>query len=126
MAEDNKTLSFEEILEQWSKAYSFCSAYELQCIIEDVDEEEYQEFLHDKARLIVSLPQVLLSKCIEDKDEFDKEYIDKLYIRFFEQLDRDGIELTDYDREYIDGMMNNLEEDFKNGAYRKKDSSEDE
>ena len=126
MAEDNKTLSFEEILEQWSKAYSFCSAYELQCIIEDVDEEEYQEFLHDKARLIVSLPQVLLSKCIEDKDKFDKEYIDKLYTRFFDQLDRDGIELTDYDREYIDGMMNRLEEDVKDGVYRKKDPSEDE
>ena len=126
MAEDSKTLSFEEILEQWSKAYSFCSAYELQCIIEDVDEEEYQEFLHDKARLIVSLPQVLLSKCIEDKDKFDKEYIDKLYTRFFDQLDRDGIELTDYDREYIDGMMNRLEEDVKDGVYRKKDPSEDE
>lgn len=126
MAEDNKTLSFEEILEQWSKAYAFCSVFELQYISGQVSEEEYQDFLTDKARLVVSLPQVLLTKCIEDKNEFDKEYIDRLYIRFFDQLDKDGIELTDFDKEYIDDIMNRLEEDVRNGVYRKKDPSEDE
>ena len=126
MAEENKTLSFEEILEQWTRAYAFCSVFELQYISGQVSEEEYKDFLNDKARLIVSLPQVLLTKCMADKDEFDKEYINELYARFFEQLEKDGIELTDFDKEYIDGMMNNLEEDIRNGVYRKKDSSEDE
>ena len=126
MAEDNKTLSFEEILEQWSKAYAFCSVFELQYISGQVNEEEYQDFLTDKARLVVSVPQVLLTKCIADKDEFDKEYINELYSRFFEQLEKDGIELTDFDKEYIDDMMNRLEEDIRNGVYRKKDPSEDE
>ena len=32
MAEENKTLSFEEILEQWTRAYAFCSVFELQYI----------------------------------------------------------------------------------------------
>ena len=91
MAEENKTLSFEEILEQWSRAYAFCSAFELQYILGQVSEEEYKDFLNDKARLIVSLPQVLLTKCMADKDEFDKEYINELYARFFEQLEKDGI-----------------------------------
>lgn len=126
MAEENKTLSFEEILEQWTRAYAFCSAFELQYILGQVSEEEYKDFLNDKARLIVSLPQVLLTKCIADRDDYNKEYIDALYARFFEQLNKDGIELTDYDKEYIDGMMNNLEEDIRNGVYRKKDPSEDE
>ena len=126
MAEDNKTLSFEEILEQWTKAYAFCSVFELQYIAGQVSEEEYKEFLNDKARLVVSLPQVLLTKCMADKDEFDKEYVDELYTRFFEQLEKDGIELTDFDKEYIDDMMNRLEEDVRDGVYRKKDSSEDE
>ena len=126
MAEDNKTLSFEVILEQWSKAYAFCSVFELQYISGQVSEEEYQDFLTDKARLVVSVPQVLLTKCIADKDEFDKEYINELYSRFFEQLEKDGIELTDFDKEYIDDIMNRLEEDVRNGVYRKKDPSEDE
>ena len=126
MAEENKTLSFEEILEQWTRAYAFCSVFELQYISGQVSEEEYKDFLNDKARLIVSLPQVLLTKCMADKDEFDKEYINELYSRFFEQLEKDGIELTDFDKEYIDDMMNRLEEDIRNGVYRKKDPSEDE
>ena len=126
MAEENKTLSFEEILEQWSRAYAFCSAFELQYILGQVSEEEYQEFLTDKARLVVSLPQVLLTKCMADKDKFDKEYIDELYARFFEQLEKDGIELVDFDKEYIDDMMNRLEEDVRDGVYKKKDPSEDE
>ena len=126
MAEDNKTLSFEEILEQWSKAYAFCSVFELQYISGQVSEEEYQDFLTDKARLVVSVPQVLLTKCIADKDEFDKEYINELYSRFFEQLEKDGIELTDFDKEYIDDMMNRLEKDVRDGVYRKKDPSKDE
>ena len=91
MAEENKTLSFEEILEQWTRAYAFCSVFELQYISGQVSEEEYKDFLNDKARLIVSLPQVLLTKCMADKDKFDKEYIDELYARFFEQLEKDGI-----------------------------------
>ena len=126
MAEENKTLSFEEILEQWTRAYAFCSVFELQYISGQVSEEEYKDFLNDKARLIVSLPQVLLTKCMADKDEFDKEYINELYARFFEQLEKDGIELVDFDKEYIDDMMNRLEEDVRDGVYRKKDSSEDE
>ena len=126
MAEENKTLSFEEILEQWTRAYAFCSVFELQYISGQVSEEEYKDFLNDKARLIVSLPQVLLTKCMADKDEFDKEYINELYSRFFDQLEKDGIELTDFDKEYIDDMMNRLEEDVRDGVYRKKDPSEDE
>lgn len=126
MAEENKVLSFKEILEQWTRAYAFCSVFELQYISGQVSEEEYKDFLNDKARLVVLLPQVLLTKCMADKDEFDKEYINELYTRFFEQLDRDGIELTDFDKEYIDSMVNNLEEDIRNGMYRKEDSSEDE
>ena len=108
MAEENKTLSFEEILEQWTRAYAFCSVFELQYISGQVSEEEYKDFLNDKARLIVSLPQVLLTKCMAYKDEFDKEYINELYARFFEQLEKDGIELTDFDKEYIDGIVNEL------------------
>ena len=126
MAEENKALSFEEILEQWTRAYAFCSVFELQYISGQVSEEEYKDFLNDKARLIVSLPQVPLTKCMADKDEFDKEYINELYSRFFEQLEKDGIELTDFDKEYIDDMMNRLEEDVRNGVYRKKDPSKDE
>ena len=125
MSEQQK-MNFEEILEQWTKAYAFCSVFEIQYILGQVGKEEYQDFLNDKARLIASVPQVLLTKCIADKDEFDKEYINELYSRFFEQLEKDGIELTDFDKEYIDDIMNRLEEDVRNGVYRKKDPSEDE
>ena len=126
MAEENKTLSFEEILEQWTRAYAFCSVFALQYISGQVSEEEYKDFLNDKAKLIVSLPQVLLTKCMADKDEFDKEYVNELYDRFLGQLEKDEIELTDFDKKYIDDMIDNLEDDLKNGIYTKKDSNKDE
>ena len=126
MAEENKVLSFEEILEHWTKAYAFCSAFEIQYILEQVSEEEYQDFLNDKAKLIVSVPQVLLTKCMTDKDRFDREYINELYGRFLGQLEKDKIELTDFDKKYIDNMIDNLEDDLKNGVYTKKDSNKDE
>lgn len=125
MSEQQK-MSFEEILEQWTKAYAFCSVFEIQYILGQVGKEEYQDFLNDKARLIASVPQVLLTKCMTDKDNFDKEYINELYGRFLGQLEKDEIELTDFDKKYIDDMIDNLEDDLKNGVYTKKDSNKDE
>ena len=125
MSEQQK-MSFEEILEQWTKAYAFCSVFEIQYILGQVGKEEYQDFLNDKARLIASVPQVLLTKCMTDKDNFDKEYINELYGHFLGQLEKDKIELTDFDKKYIDNMIDNLEDDLKNGVYTKKDSNKDE
>ena len=125
MSEQQK-MSFEEILEQWAKAYAFCSVFEIQYILGQVGKEEYQDFLNDKARLIASVPQVLLTKCMIDKDSFDKEYINELYGHFLGQLEKDKIELTDFDKKYIDNMIDNLEDDLKNGVYTKKDSNKDE
>ena len=125
MSEQQK-MSFEEILEQWTKAYAFCSVFEIQYILGQVGKEEYQDFLNDKARVIASVPQVLLTKCMTDKDNFDKEYINELYGRFLGQLEKDEIELTDFDKKYIDDMIDNLEDDLKNGVYTKKDSNKDE
>lgn len=125
MSEQQK-MSFEEILEQWTKAYAFCSVFEIQYILGQVGKEEYQDFLNDKARLIASVPQVLLTKCMTDKDSFDKEYINELYGHFLGQLEKDKIELTDFDKKYIDNMIDNLEDDLKNGVYTKKDSNKDE
>ena len=125
MSEQQK-MSFEEILEQWTKAYAFCSVFEIQYILGQVGKEEYQDFLNDKARLIASVPQVLLTKCMTDKDNFDKEYINELYGRFLGQLEKDEIELTDFDKKYIDDMIDNLEDDLKNEVYTKKDSNKDE
>ena len=125
MSEQQK-MSFEEILEQWTKAYAFCSVFEIQYILGQVGKEEYQDFLNDKARLIASVPQVLLTKCMTDKDNFDKKYINELYGHFLGQLEKDKIELTDFDKKYIDNMIDNLEDDLKNGVYTKKDSNKDE
>ena len=125
MSEQQK-MSFEEILEQWTKAYAFCSVFEIQYILGQVGKEEYQDFLNDKARLIASVTQVLLTKCMTDKDNFDKEYINELYGHFLGQLEKDKIELTDFDKKYIDDMIDNLEDDLKNGVYTKKDSNKDE
>ena len=58
--------------------------------------------------------------------EANKEYINELYTRFFEQLEKDGIELTDVDKEYIDGMVNELEDYLKDAEHEETDSSEDE
>ena len=46
MSEQQK-MSFEEILEQWTKAYAFCSVFEIQYILGQVGKEEYQDFLDE-------------------------------------------------------------------------------
>lgn len=112
MNEENKVMNYEEVMDAWINAYRFCLSYESKIVSEKVPEEEFEEYLNDKAKLIVSTVDILLTKCVDDKGTYDKEYIEELYTGFKNKLQEQEIELIPFDKDYIDKMVKELDEDI--------------
>ena len=130
-------MSYEEIIEAWVEAYKFCIKFEAAIALgEKASEQEMNEYLESKATLIVSTADIFVTKCIDDKGKFDKEYINEQYKQLKEALNKEGIKLLSFDEEYIQGMIDELDESMIQEAVEeretqvatepKTDSSEDE
>ena len=130
-------MSYEEIIEAWVEAYKFCIKFEAAIALgEKASEQEMNEYLESKATLIVSTADIFVTKCIDDKGKFDKEYINEQYKQLKEALNKEGIKLLSFDEEYIQGMLDELDESMIQEAIEEKevqvatesktDSSEDE
>ena len=130
-------MSYEEIIEAWVEAYKFCIKFEAAIALgEEASEQEMNEYLESKATLIVSTADIFVTKCIDDKGKFDKEYINEQYKQLKEALNKEGIKLLSFDEEYIQGMLDELDESMIQEAIEEKevqvatesktDSSEDE
>ena len=104
-------MSYEEIIEAWVEAYKFCIKFEAAIALgEKASEQEMNEYLESKATLIVSTADIFVTKCIDDKGKFDKEYINEQYKQLKEALNKEGIKLLSFDEEYIQGMIDELDE----------------
>ena len=130
-------MSYEEIIEAWVEAYKFCIKFEAAIALgEKASEQEMNEYLESKATLIVSTADIFVTKCIDDKGKFDKEYINEQYKQLKEVLNKEGIKLLSFDEEYIQGMIDELDESMIQEAVEereiqvateaKTDSGEDE
>ena len=130
-------MSYEEIIEAWVEAYKFCIKFEAAIALgEEASEQEMNEYLESKATLIVSTADIFVTKCIDDKGKFDKEYINEQYKQLKEVLNKEGIKLLSFDEEYIQGMIDELDESMIQAAVEereiqvateaKTDSGEDE
>ena len=130
-------MSYEEIIEAWVEAYKFCIKFEAAIALgEKASEQEMNEYLESKATLIVSTADIFVTKCIDDKGKFDKEYINEQYKQLKEALNKEGIKILSFDEEYIQGMLDELDESMIQEAIEEKevqvatesktDSSEDE
>lgn len=130
-------MSYEEIMEAWVEAYKFCIKFEAAIALgEKASEEEMTEYLESKATLIVTTADIFVTKCMDDKGEFDKGYINELYSQLKEILNKEGIKLLSFDEKYIQEMIDELDESMIQEAVEereiqvatesKTDSSEDE
>ena len=130
-------MSYEEIIEAWVEAYKFCIKFEAAIALgEKASEQEMNEYLESKATLIVSTADIFVTKCMDDKGKFDKGYINELYGQLKETLNKEGIKLLSFDEEYIQGMIDELDESMIQEAVEereiqvateaKTDSGEDE
>ena len=130
-------MSYEEIMEAWVEAYKFCIKFEAAIALgEKASEEEMNEYLESKATLIVTTANIFVTKCMDDKGEFDKGYINELYGQLKETLNKEGIKLLSFDEKYIQEMIDELDESMIQEAVEereiqvatepKTDSSEDE
>lgn len=130
-------MSYEEIMEAWVEAYKFCIKFEAAIALgEKASEEEMNEYLESKATLIVTTADIFVTKCMDDKGEFDKGYINELYGQLKETLNKEGIKLLSFDEKYIQEMIDELDESMIQEAAEereiqvatepKADSSEDE
>ena len=130
-------MSYEEIMEAWVEAYKFCIKFEAAIALgEKASEEEMNEYLESKATLIVTTADIFVTKCMDDKGEFDKGYINELYGQLKETLNKEGIKLLSFDEKYIQEMIDELDESMIQEAVEereiqvatesKTDNSEDE
>lgn len=115
-------MSYEEIMEAWVEAYKFCIKFEAAIALgEKASEEEMNEYLESKATLIVTTADIFVTKCMDDKGEFDKGYINELYDQLKETLNKEGIKLLSFDEKYIQEMIDELDESMIQEVIKEKE-----
>ena len=104
--------NYNEMIQEWVKAYKYCLSYEQQISMGLVEDDEIEEYLQEKARLIICTGNLFLVKCAEDKGEYNKEYIAELFEGLKEELAKEDVKLSDFDDQYISDMLEEMEEDY--------------
>ena len=119
---------YKDMIQEWVKAYKYCLTYEQLISMGLVEDDEIEEYLQEKARLIICAGNLFIVKCAEDKGKFDKEYIAELFEGLKEELAKEDVKLTDFDDQYISDMLNEMEKDYieaKKEAEESKEVSEE-
>ena len=111
MEQQQKT--YESMMKEWILTYKTCSAFEEQIRAGLIAEEEIEEYLQEKARLIVCLGNLFAIKSIEEKGDFELEYIEnELFKEVKEEMAKEEAGLSDFDNAYIGDMLKEMEKDF--------------
>ena len=108
--EQKKT--YEGMMKEWIETYKYCMTFEDQIKAGLIEDAEIEDYLKEKARLIVCLGNLFAIKSVEDKQAYDKEYIGELFANVKVQMEEQETKLTDFDNAYIDEMINEMEKDF--------------
>lgn len=111
MEQQQKT--YESMMKEWILTYKTCSVFEEQIRAGLIAEEEIEEYLQEKARLIVCLGNLFAIKSIEEKGDFELEYIEnELFKEVKEEMAKEEAGLSDFDNAYIGDMLKEMEKDF--------------
>ena len=111
MEQQQKT--YESMMKEWILTYKTCSVFEEQIRAGLIAEEEVEEYLQEKARLIVCLGNLFAIKSIEEKGDFELEYIEnELFKEVKEEMAKEEAGLSDFDNAYIGDMLKEMEKDF--------------
>lgn len=105
--------TYEGMIKEWVLTYKTCLNFEDQIKQGMIQEEEIEEYLKEKARLIVCLANLFALKSIEEKGDFELEYIvNELYADVKNSMKEEEVDLTDFDDNYIANMLVEMEKDF--------------
>lgn len=104
--------TYEGMIKDWIETYKFCAIFEEQIRAGLIEDTEVEEYLQEKARLIVCLGNLFAVKSIEVKEMYDVEYIKELYAGVKKDLEEQEASLSDFDNAYIDDMILAMEKDF--------------
>ncbi len=108
--------TYEGMIKDWIETYKFCAIFEEQIRAGLIEDAEVEEYLQEKARLIVCLGNLFAVKSIEVKEMYDVEYIKELFADVKKDLGEQEASLSDFDNAYIDDMILAMEKDFLQAA----------
>ena len=110
--EQQQKRTYESMVIDWVQTYGYCLNLEEQIKQGMIEEQEIEEYLKEKARLIVCLANLFAVKSLEEKNTYDKDYAMELFEGLKEELDKKELKLTDFDDNYITEMMTEMEKDL--------------
>ena len=108
--------TYEGMIKDLIETYKFCAIFEEQIRAGLIEDAEVEEYLQEKARLIVCLGNLFAVKSIEVKEMYDVEYVKELYAGVKKDLEEQEASLSDFDNAYIDDMILAMEKDFLQAA----------
>lgn len=109
MSEQQK-MSYEEVIESWVEAYKFCIRFEAAIAMgQEPEEDEMKDYLNNKAQLIVTTADIFITKCVNDKGAYDKEYVQELYEGLKTSLNEEGLKLLEFDENYIQNIIDEID-----------------
>lgn len=104
--------TYEGMIKDWIDTYKTCAQFEEQIKQGLIAEEEVEEYLQEKARLIVCLGNLFAIKSIEEKGIYELDFINSLYADVKFDMKEKEVELSEFDSNYIFEMIKEMEKDF--------------
>ena len=108
-----KEKTYEGMMDEWIDTYIYCLKFEQQIQEQEIPEEEINEYLQEKAKLIVCLGNLFAIKCMSEKQKYDLEFVQKLFDDFKIQMAARDTALTEFDGQYVQEMIEEMAKDFE-------------
>ena len=105
-------ITYESMMKEWVNTYQYCLAFEQQIKEQEIAEEEINEYLQEKARLIVCLGNLFAIKTVSEQGKYDVQFAQDLFANFKVEIGNNGLQLSEFDDQYIAEMIVEMEQDF--------------
>ena len=114
----NQERKYDTTIENWITTYQTCMIIENYIGKDEMDDEEVEQYLQEKSKLMSCLISTIVIRSITDKGEYNLQYAQELFNKIMEK-----VELVQFDIDYVNECLVELVEEL---AQIDEDQSEDE
>ena len=109
---------YDTTIENWITTYQTCMIIESFIGKDEMDDEEVEQYLQEKSKLMSCLISTIVIRTITDKEKYSLQYAQELFNKVMEK-----VELVQFDIDYVNECLVELVEEL---APVDEDQSEDE
>ena len=115
-----EVMSYEDTVKLWKDIYKYCLGFDARIGNDpEITQEDIQEYLGQKATLMLNLLKMLIMESVENKGTYDVDYMMELLVDIEKQLETEETPMTTFDSHYMRETIEEAKEDFTNEVLKR-------